>query len=271
MKCLLPVLSLFLFAGCEKTPQLAPVVPPTAGELTAKLGLEDIPYIRDDTFLVSPLGLLGQVVEIRAVDGKCPSQWQEGKPEFSIEPLSGFEVDESSILKAPVKRDSKIVTAELAASIGFLSYLSTELHGERVISAILFDQATGRVADKAPSWSKSLREWSKKHADLFRDNSICYLVVVRGVVQKNMVRRTFQRDEARAGGGAYGVNVDGKLHTSSEDYSVDVRFGLSVGIIKRPGETPKGPIELDAVPVRPPNEQEVAAMRSLETIAHASK
>lgn len=40
--------------------------------------------------------------------------------------------------------------------------------------------------------------------------------------------------EARAKGGAYGLNINGEISTSTEEYSLDIRFGLTPAILKRP-------------------------------------
>lgn len=260
--CLLALLG----TGCGVALQSIP--PPSAGDLKDRLGIEDIPYIQDDTFISNPLGLLGQVIEVRKVDGRCPTSWREGRAEFSVEKVQGFDIDASSVLNTPVKRDSKLITASVASSLGFLNYLTSELQGERVISAILFDQAAARVADNLASWPEALKAWKSAHEDLYRDDSVCYLAVVRGMVQKNLVRRTFQKVQFGGGVGVYGVNVNGTYHTGAEDYSVDVRFGLSVGILKRPVEgvtaleTRLSPLESAPTP------EELKAAQSLTAVKH---
>jgi hypothetical protein len=262
----LMVIAAVLLAGCAGV-KLQPIAIPNEEEIRNKLNIEDIPYIHDDTFIGNPLALLGQVIEVRKVDGVCPRSWAEGKAEFSVEPVAGYTVDSDSVLKTPTKRDSKVITAAIAAKIGFLSYLSSELQNDQVISAILFDQAGGRVSDAAPDWSEALKKWRADHADLFANTEICYLAVVKGMIQKNLVRRTFAETKASAAGGAYGVNVNGKYHTSSEDYSIDVRFGLSIGLLKRP-ETPAGFDIASAQVESAPTQSEVEAIRGLQVVAH---
>lgn len=255
-----------LATGCGVALQSLP--PPSAGELQDKLGIEEIPYIEDDTFISNPVGLLGQVIEVRKVDGRCPANWKDGKTEFNVEKVQGFNIDEKSVMNTPVKRDSKLITASVASSLKFLNYLSAELTEERVISAILFDQAAARVADSLPSWPAALKAWKSSHEELFKDDSVCYLAVVRGMVQKNLVRRTFQKVQAGGGTGVYGVNVNGTYHTGAEDYSVDVRFGLSVGILKRPADVVMGLENTLTLLESAPTEDELKAAQSLTVIKH---
>jgi hypothetical protein len=261
-----------MWSACHRHEfELPPIQPPTEADLRQKFGIdEDLPYIQDDTFINDPTSLLGQVIEIRKVDGKCPGDWKQGKPEFAVVPVAHFAVDPSSVLKTPMKRDSKLITADLAAHVKFLNYLSGELAGNRVISAILFDQAAARAADKDDAWPRAISTWKTNYTDLIKDEAVCYLVVVRGVIQKNLVRRTFSEASGSAAAGAYGVNVDGKYHTSNEDYSVDVRFGLSIGILKRPVETPQG-LDVEVTqPERAPTQEELQGAANLDTVAHAA-
>ena len=223
-----------LLVGCM--PSLESTTVPDTDTATTKLALFPIPYISDDSWNANPLGLLGQVVEIRANGGVCPARLDEGAANFALEPLAGVEVDPKSILKQPVKRESLVVDQTLAAKVGFLSYLSAELNAKTAMSLIVFDQTSARVLDTVPSWNAAIAAWKQAHAAEMKDPDICYLIVVKGYVQKNVVRRKYVTVDTKTKGGAYGVNVEGKYMRSSEDYTVDIRYGLSPGILKRPGE-----------------------------------
>jgi len=260
-----------MIVGCGGVP-LDPLAPATPDDLRNKLGLEDIPYVRDDTFIGNPQGLLGQVVEIRKKNGACPTSATgvEGAAEFSVEPFSGYKVDEKSVISSPVKRDSQIVTYEGAGKVAFLSYLQASLDAKSVFSIILFDQAGGRVDDKDATWKAAVKTWVDGHGKLMGDPDVCYLWVVKGFVQKNLVRRKFTDVSAAAKGGAYGVNVEGKYHTSTDDYSVDVKFGLSPGILKRPEGAPQGLAGGDLGQTAP-TAAELKTLSSLSTIVHKKK
>jgi hypothetical protein len=226
-------LALLLGTGCSSGIELEPRTPAGPSDIRTALGIEDIPYVRDDTFIGNPMALLGQVVEVRKQDGACSPSFQ-GNSTFSVTPLVGFKVDESSMLRAPSKRDSKIINQQVAASVSFLSTFSAELDSKSVFSVVVFDQAGGRLKDTDPTWQDALTQWQVAHKELLEDATICYLLAVKGVIQKNIIRRKFQEVAGKASGNAYGINVDGKYMSSNEDYSVDVKFGLSMGVIKRP-------------------------------------
>jgi hypothetical protein len=257
--------------GCGGVP-LDPHAPAPQKDLPTGLGLEDIPYVRDDTFIGNPLALLGQIVEIHKKNGTCPTSAtaNDGGAEFSVEPLSSYRVDERSIISSPIKRDSQIITHDGAASVAFLNYLSTSLDANSVYSIILFDQAGGRVDDKDASWKTAIKSWMDAHGKLLQDPEVCYLWVVKGFVQKNVVRRKFTDVSVAAKGGAYGVNVEGKYHTSTDDYSVDVKFGLSPGILKRPEGVPQG-LDRGEVGQMAPTESELKVLTNVTTIVHRKK
>lgn len=209
---------------------------PKTTAVERQLGLADIPYIRDDTFIVNPSALLGQVIELRRVQGQdsCPEDITELSAVFSSMPVLGIAVDEASILATPQKRESLLVNQRMASSVNFLGYLAAELDAESAFSLIVFDQASGRVDDSVEAWPQALNDWRTRNASVMADERVCYLVVVKGYVQKNVVRRKFQKVEGEASGGAYGVKAAGNYLSSSEDYSIDVRFGLSTAVLKRP-------------------------------------
>lgn len=86
------------------------------------------------------------------------------------------------------------------------------------------------------SWNTGLNQWRESNKDLMTDPNICYLLVVTGMVQKNIIRKKYVKFEAKAKGGAFGVNINGELYSSTEDFSLDTRFGLTVSVIRRPFE-----------------------------------
>ncbi|MEM8510199.1 MAG: hypothetical protein AAF717_20365 [Bacteroidota bacterium] len=191
-------------------------------------------FIEDDTFIPNPFDALGQVIEIRKSDGECPTDFigADQHPQFSIIPLQGFDLSEK--LTQPVKRKSILVDKSLSAKISFLNYLQTELDFNSVFNVMVFDQAAGRINQRLPTWNTAISNWKEENKALMEDESICYLLAVTGVIQKNVIRKKYRKFEGKAKGGGWGLNLEGKLHTSNEDYSLDFRFGLSVAVLKRP-------------------------------------
>jgi hypothetical protein len=247
--------------------QLKETAIPRAGDLTKKLDLQEIPYIRDDTFLGNPRALLGQVVEIRKKGGVCPTSFTGGEVEFAAVPVQGFEEDLSARLSSPAKRSSLVVNQSIAANVSFLSYLSAELETNSVFSLILIDEAAGRVKDQG-GWSAALANWKRDNATVMADDNVCYVWVVRGFVQKNVIRRKFQEVKGGATGSAYGVNVGGKYYSGEDDYSVDVKFGLSPGILKRPTAAPGGFAITAADVSEAPTAAEAQALSKVQFIVH---
>lgn len=176
------------------------------------------------------------MIQIRKINGTCPNILNDPdfKFEFTISPIPNIKIDEASKLKEPILRSSIIVDKNLSLNISFLSYLSAQLDAKSFFSLMVFDQATGLVNVHDNGWTTSVKQWKEENQDLITDPDICYLFVITGFVQKNIIRKKYIKFEAGTKGGAYGVNINGELSTSTEEYSLDMRFGLTPGILKRP-------------------------------------
>ncbi len=210
---------------------------PSVEELFKKVNINDqTAYVIAESFTGNPFLLLGQVIEIRKSGGSCTRNFNETDVplSFSPFPVTGFKIDEESRLKKPELRSSVVVNKALSAKVGFLSYLSAELDEKSSFSLMIFDQAKGLVNFQDDSWTNGIRKWISENPDIYHDPEICYLYVVSGFVQKNILRKKYVRFEAGTKGGAYGININGELSTSTEDYSLDIIFGLTPAIIKRP-------------------------------------
>lgn len=208
-------------------------------EATKKLKLDDqTAYIEADSFVSNPYSLLGRVIQIRKKDGICPATINDPKYkfEFTILPIPNVKIDEASKLKDPIMRSSIIVNKELSSSVSFLSYLSAQLDAKSFFSLMVFDQAMGLVDVHDSSWGANIKQWKADNEDVIKDSDICYLFAIIGFVQKNIIRKKYIKYESGTKGGAYGVNINGELSTSTEEYSLDIRFGLTAAILKRPGE-----------------------------------
>lgn len=241
----------------------------TKNEAEKKLKVdEQTAYIEADSFLANPYSLLGRVISIRKQDGMCPKTLGDPdyKFEFAISPIPGIKIDETSKLKEPLLRNSIIVDQQLSSNVSFLSYLSAQLDSKSFFSLMVFDQAMGLVDVHDESWNTNVKKWTDDNKDLIDDTEVCYLFVITGFVQKNIVRKKYIKFEAGAKGGAFGVNINGELSTSTDEYSLDIRFGLNAGIIKRPTTVPVPPKALMQDPTS--NEAKLFGSLSGSTVTH---
>jgi hypothetical protein len=195
-------------------------------------------FIEADAFIGNPYSLLGRVLMIRKSDGKCPDGMTDKGFMTQIAPLPipGIKIEEKSKIEQPIKRGSIIVTQDLSVKVGFLNYLSAEFSANTTFSIMVFDQLTGLVDVQDTSWENGLNQWllNSQNQVLMQDPDVCYLYAIIGIVQKNVIRKKYSKLDAKAGGGAYGININGEIHTSNEDYSLDIRFGITPVIIKSP-------------------------------------
>lgn len=196
-------------------------------------------YIDADSFIANPYSLLGRVIQIRKVNGVCPQTLDDpnNRFEFTISPIPNVKIDETSKLKQPILRSSIIVDKQLSLSVSFLSYLSAQLDTNSFFSLMVYDQTAGLVNVQDNEWTSNLNKWKEENKDLFVDPEVCYLFLVHGIIQKNVIRKKYLKFKTGVKGGAYGVNINGELSTSTEEYALDIRFGLTPGILKRPDST----------------------------------
>ncbi|MBW8684942.1 hypothetical protein [Chitinophaga rhizophila] len=214
---------------------------PSASEAQKMLALQNnMLYIGADAYVGNPYALLGTVLEIRKTKEDCPTiaNTDNASIEFSPFKIPGVLIDESSKIKEPIKRQSILVDQKLSVEVGFLNYLSGEFEGESSFSLMVFDQAAGLVNRDDDSWTKGVQSWmADNKTNVLDDPAVCYVYAVIGFVQKYIIRRKYTKFTAGAKGGAFGVNLNGQLYTSSEDYSLDIRYGLQTVILKRPAAT----------------------------------
>ncbi len=242
---------------------------PSAQDVSRFMGLEsNVAYIEADSFSGNPYALLGTVIEVRKQNGVCPDKLNSTGvvPEFSAFKIPGIKVDEGSKIKEPIKRQSILVDQKLALDVSFLNYLSTQLDGESSFSLLVFDQAGGLVDRDDASWADGVNKWKTDNQELFDDEEICYLFAVIGFVQKYVIRKTYKKFDAKAKGGAFGVNIEGSLYTSSEDYSLDIRYGLQPVILKRPSATRVLGLSPEPL-VRTPTGAEISLFASIQGVS----
>lgn len=189
-------------------------------------------YTEADSFAGNPDGLLGSVFQVRIADNGttqtpvlefCPTKIPDSKP------------DQTAHLKEPQKKQSIIIDQHISAEVNFFNYLSSQIDTESTFSILIFDQATGQVDRNTPSWAAGLKSWKKENKEILEDPSVTDVFVVIAYVQKYVIRKKFKKFDAKAKGGGYGINVGGELYTSSEDYALDVRYGLTISSLKSKG------------------------------------
>jgi hypothetical protein len=164
-------------------------------------------YVFAETFTGNPYQLLGQVIEIRKVDGKCPTSLVNNNAlnfEFSPFPVTGFKIDEETKLSKPVLRSSIIIDKNITAQVSFLNYLSAQLDEKSSFSLMIMDQAKGLVDFHDPSWTTAVKNWKEDNLDKMTDPEICYIFVLSGFIQKNIIKKKYyhlkqvQREELMA-------------------------------------------------------------------------
>jgi hypothetical protein len=219
---------------------------PQQQEAITKLSIRsDTAYIDADPYIANPYGLLGMVLQIRKQNGQCPTNLSDPNFQYEFTPFPiKRKIDEHSILKEPKLRSSIVVDQNLAANVAFLSYLKAELTSESFFSLMVFDQTAGVIDQQDSDWPENVRVWKQQNQDLLLDPEICYLFAIIGFVQKNIVRKKYKKFKADAKGGAFGLNINGELATSTEEYSLDTKFGILPIILKRPSPISKPELTL---------------------------
>ena len=216
-------------------------------------------YVEADAFIGNPYSLLGRVLMVRKSDGKCPNSITDKSftTQMAPLPIPGIEIEEKSKIEQPIKRGSIVVNKDLATKVGFLNYLSAELSVNSSFSIMVFDQITGLIDVQAPSWQNGLNQWLLNPHNLFllQDPDVCFIYAIVGIVQKNVIRKKYSKLDAKAGGGAYGININGEIHTSNEEYYLDIRFGITPVILKSPSYT-----------IQPPKVQAIDRMSLIKEI-----
>lgn len=236
----------------------------TENNAVSKLGIDsEYIYMEQDAYIGNPDNLLGRVYLVKTKDGKVPSSLKDDNVIFEryIYPIKGIKIDEKSRLKEPILRQSIIVDKKLSASISFLSYLSAELTANDYFSLMVYDQAAGVVNMQDASWKDGLKEWIVENDNLMQDRNIHCLFVITAFSQKNVIRKKYVKYDGKTKGGYFGININGELSTSTDEYSLDIRFGLEPSIIKSlPSVYSEAPRSLERVKMLQDNEMKTSAI-----------
>jgi hypothetical protein len=205
----------------------------------------DMPFIRADAYNGDPYEILGNVIEVREIKGKCPNKLNDPGViiEFSPDKIIGAVAKESTKIKEPIKRESIVVDAKGVVSLSFLNYLKTSVDEQSTFSIMVFDQNGGIVDRGTQGWVDARRQWEENNKKLFDTEKICYLFAIVGFVQKYVMRKRYTKFQVGANAGVYGLNINGELYTSNEDYTLDILYGLHTVVLKRPSSTKSGMAE----------------------------
>ena len=207
----------------------------TDKDAKSKLGIDSgLVYMDADAYIANPFKLLGEVFLVKSRNGNAPTSLNDENVDFEkyALPIQGIKVDEASKLKQPLLRQSIIVDKKLSASVKFLSYLEAQLNTNSYFSLMVYDQATGLLDMQDASWKNGFEQWKTENADLMQDDNIYCIFAVTGFSQKNVIRKKYIKYDGKAKGGYCGINISGELSTSTEEYSLDILFGLQPAVIK---------------------------------------
>lgn len=190
-------------------------------------------YMKDDTFTADPSVALGQVFVSRV--------GSEASVPF-VFPID-VTIDQSTLLKAPLVRGEVIVDAAASATVDVLSLASLELGAKDVAELHIIDNYSAR-AHTGPDWRVAVRDWRAypESKDLLEDVDVQSVSVVVGVVQKYITVKRYTEYSGSATVAAYGVNVGGKLFTSTSSFRLEIIYGLSLVELSR--STPKRESEI---------------------------
>jgi hypothetical protein len=219
--------------------RIAAIPVPSGPEVLSLLGVYNntTVYTEADGFSGNPDGLLGSVMQVRRTTPASDTSPASPTLEFCPTKIPNTTVDANSHLKEPIKRQSIIVDQQLTAQVNFLNYLGTQIDQRSTFSLLVFDQATGQVDRNQTSWAAGISSWKAENQDLLNAMDVIRLFVIIGYVQKYIIRKKYNKLDVKAKGGGFGININGELYTSSEDYSLDIRYGLTVAPLKSPTVT----------------------------------
>lgn len=234
---------------------------------------ENTPFIIADAFNGKPTKILGLVMEIRKVNGKVPSNiYQDCRNlQFCTQPIPGCQIDDSSILTTPTLRQNLIIDQTIASNVGFFSFLSAQMNANTYFRVNVMDQMSAIVDFHDDSWKTGVLKWKDNNQDLLDDDNICYLLGISGFVQKYVITKKYVKYDGKVKGGAYGININGELATSREEFQLSILYGLQTVIIKRPLEvtnailntTPKSTFAIPVNGIFKPTKDEVNLLKTV--------
>ncbi len=196
----------------------------TQEELENAFKLSDgLRYIKNDTFVADPSLLLGFVY------------YEMTNSEELSAFLTAVEVDvaESSVLTAPQTVSELIIDSRISGSTNIFSLISLSAGQDEVVELRVINNVTARAITRGKEWNNALSEWMDNSMSirLIENPNVSSITIVTGVVQKYITSKKFSKFEAGTKGGAFGINVAGKLYTSSSDFKLDIIYGIDLATI----------------------------------------
>jgi hypothetical protein len=193
----------------------------TEQEIVKAFPLSDtLRYIQNSTYVANPTLILGKAFYQKIDEDKLI-------PFLTNIPVT---VNEKSILTSPLTVAEIIINKKIALSAGFLSFVSASMNDEDVYEFRIIDNSAARVVDSGNQWEQALMKWmnSPLVQNVINDPQTGAISIVTGMVQKYITQKKFTKFEVGAKGGAYGINVDGSLYTSSSEFQLTILYGLDM-------------------------------------------
>jgi hypothetical protein len=198
----------------------------TSDELQKAVPMRDaLRYVKNDTYIADASAILGQVYYERINDDTLIPFY------LSI----GAQVDPNSKLSAPQTVSELIIDKKAKAKVEALSLLNVELSAEELLEVRVINNSIARLVLKGDEWEAAITKWLRNPLcqDLISDSTVGRIAVVTGAVQKYFTTKKYKKFEAGAKGGAWGVNVEGSLYTSTSQFSLEVVYGLDLVTFKQ--------------------------------------
>ncbi|WP_210479339.1 hypothetical protein [Naasia sp. SYSU D00948] len=207
----------------------------TQDEVRKAMQIEDgMAFLKDDSFTADPSVALGQVFVTRR--GSSKSSPFVFPVDVTVKP--------STVLKAPLVRGEIVVDRQASAGLDVLSLANLDLSGKDVAELRIIDNYSSRV-DTGPAWRTAIQEWEDfpEAQEILADPDVRKISVVVGVVQKYITVKRYTEFSGEAKVNAYGINVEGKLFTSTSAFRLEIIYGLSLVDLRRGGAGTKTAIE----------------------------
>jgi len=196
----------------------------TAQDLENAFPIRDtLRYIKNDTY-VDVTKVLGSVFYER----KGSNQLQK-----HIIPLA-LPIDDSHTLPAPQTVSELVIDSKTDFKANALKFVTANLSTEELLEIRVINNAAARVNDRDASWENAIMDWMSKPLPqkLIEDQNVGRISIVTGVVQKYFTTKKYRKFSVGAKGGGWGINVDGKLYTSTSQFELSVIYGLDLVTLK---------------------------------------
>jgi hypothetical protein len=186
---------------------------------------DSLRYVRDDTYAGDMTAILGSVYYETTTSNKLHKSYKS----------VSAEIDQKSILSVPQLKSELVIDSKVAAGIEALSFFSAQASANDVLEIRVLDNATARLVVKGKAWDDAVTSWLEHSftQELINNPQVGTISIVTGVVQKYLTSKKYQKFDASAKGGGWGVNVQGSLYTSTSQFEFIVIYGLDLVTFKQ--------------------------------------